>query len=78
MMTNFEILKSNESLLRTLVLNGVRICDIEYLEMYDDYRRLVREGHKKTYIVSYLEEQYGCPVPTIYRVVKRLERRLKV
>lgn len=74
----YEILKANESLLRTLVLSKVRVNDIEWLEMYSDYKRLIKEGHKKTYIVSYLEEQYGCPVPTIYRVVKRLDRGLKV
>ena len=78
MMRVFETLKANESLLKILVLNGVRVADIEWLEMYDDYRRLMNEGHKKTYIVSYLEEQYGCPVPTIYRVVRRLERSLRI
>ena len=78
MTTAYDILKTNESLLRVLVLNGVNAGDIEHLEMYVDYRRLMSEGHKKTYVVSYLEEQYGCPVPTIYRVVKRMEKRIKI
>lgn len=77
-MRAIDILKTFESTLKVLVKNGVNIADVEHIEMYMDYKRLASEGHKKTYIVSYLEEQYNCPVPTIYRVVKRMEKTLKI
>lgn len=77
-MNTYDILKTFQSTLTMLVKNGVNVADVEYIDMYADYKRLMGEGHKKTYIVSYLEEQYGCPVPTIYRVVKRMEKVLRI
>jgi hypothetical protein len=76
-MKQYDVLKVAESVLRMLSKNGVDVKDVEHLAMYEDLKRLEREGHKKTYIVHYLGEQYKAPPATIYRVEKRMEREMK-
>lgn len=75
-MTQFELMRTAESLLRVMNDNNIDVSDIKYMKMYDDYRRLKEEGHKVGYIVYYLSEQYGCGETTVYRVVKRMEKRI--
>lgn len=75
-MKQSEVLKMAESVLKVLVANDVDMNDVKHLEMYEDLKRLKSEGHKKMYIYSYLEEQYGVPMTTIYRVEKRMEREI--
>ena len=75
-MKQYDVLKVAESVLRMLSKNGVGVKDVEHLAMYEDLKRLEREGHKKTYIVHYLGEQYNTPPATIYRVEKRMEREM--
>ena len=75
-MTQFELMRTAESLLRVMNDNNIDVSDIKYMKMYDDYIRLKEEGHKVVYIVYYLSEQYGCGETTVYRVVKRMEKRI--
>lgn len=73
-MKQCDVLKMAESVLKMLIANDVDMNDVKYLRMYEDLKRLKSEGHKRMYIYSYLEEQYGVPMTTIYRVEKRMER----
>lgn len=73
-MTHYELLKMAESALRMCVEHGVTVKDVEMIHVYEDYDRMEREGHKKTFIVAYLSEQYGVPVATIYRLAKRMRK----
>lgn len=75
-MTQYEALRFAESALRMLTDGGVDAKDVKYLDMYDDFVRLSGEGHKRTYIMYYLAERYGCDRATIYRVVARMQRNL--
>ena len=45
--------------------------DHRYVEMYDDYIRLTNEGHKKTYIMQYLADEYNVDERTLYRVINK-------
>ncbi|MCI6672423.1 MAG: hypothetical protein PUG96_02455 [Prevotellaceae bacterium] len=76
-MTQYELLKTTESLLSVLSKNNIDANDVKYLELYGEYRRLKDEGHKVCYIVHYLSEQYNCGVATVYRVVKRMEQAIE-
>lgn len=73
-MKQYELMKSAESVLKLLAKNNIDIKDVERLRMYEDYARLKREGHKMTYIVYYLTEQYSVGSATVYRVAKRMEQ----
>jgi hypothetical protein len=73
-MTHYELLKSGESLLNTIRKNGVTADDVRYLEVFENLERMEREGHKKTFIVAYLCNQYDISEATPYRVANRMRR----
>ena len=75
-MTHYDFIKIAESTLRTAVRCGVTVQDVELLHVYEEYTRMEREGHKKTFIVEYLSELYHVPVTTIYRVARRMRQDL--
>lgn len=76
-MTQYELLKTAESLLAVLMSNDVDAKDVKYLEMYQEYMRLKKEGHKVGYVVYYLSHQYECSEATVYRVVKRMTQKIR-
>ena len=73
-MTHYELLKSGESLLNTIRKNGVTADDVRYLEVFENLERMEREGHKKTFIVAYLCNQYDISEAALYRVANRMRR----
>lgn len=75
-MRQYEFLKAVESVAKKMLDNGVNAADVEYLSMYEDYERMVAEGHKMTFIFYWLSEQYGVSERTIIRAVKRMGRQL--
>lgn len=75
-MRQYEFLKAVESVAKKMRDNGVSASDVEYLAMYEDYERMVAEGHKMTFIFYWLSEQYGVSERTIIRAVKRMGRQL--
>ena len=76
-MTQYELLKTAESLLVVLMSNDVDAKDVKYLEMYQEFMRLKKEGHKVGYVVYYLSQQYECSEATVYRVVKRMTQKIR-
>lgn len=54
-----EILKLNKGMLKTCRKVGIRMEDVQYIELYNDYNRLLDEGEKVSYIVAVLAERYN-------------------
>lgn len=73
-----ELLKLNKDVIRILLEYNVDTNSIKYIEMYEDYLRLMNEGHKKYYVVSYLSGVYGISERTVFRAVKKLGRDVEV
>lgn len=69
-----ELLNLNERYFQLLNDNGVRIEDVQYLDLYRDYKRLSADGLKQSYIVAHLSDEYDIPERTIYRVIARLSK----
>ena len=76
-MTQYELLKTAASLLTVLMDNDIDAKDVKYIELYKDYLRLKKEGHKVGYVVYYLRQQYECSEATVYRVVKRMTQKIR-
>lgn len=76
-MTQYDLLRTAESLLNILTANDVDAKDVKYLDLYEDFVRLKDEGHKVCYIVYYLSQQYECSEATVYRVVKRMAQDIR-
>ena len=56
-MNGYELLLLNKNILQVMKDASLDIGDIKYLPMYQEYVRLMKEGHKKTYIVQYLSDE---------------------
>ena len=47
--------------------------DVQYIELYNDYNRLLDEGEKVSYIVAVLAERYNVCEGKVYTLIKRLQ-----
>lgn len=47
--------------------------DVQYIELYNDYNRLLDEGEKVSYIVAVLAERYNVCERKAYTLIKRLQ-----
>lgn len=51
-MNRYELLKLNESLLKSLVRNRISPKEVTNIEIYELYREMLAKHHKITYIVT--------------------------
>ncbi len=68
-----EILKLNRELLNICRNIGIRVDDVQYIELYNDYNRLLDDGEKVSYIVAVLAERYAVSERKVYTLIKRLQ-----
>ena len=68
-----EILNLNKELLKNFRQAGIRIEDVEYIELYKEYPNLYNKGEKTTYIVSVLADKYDISERTVYDIIKRFK-----
>lgn len=47
--------------------------DVQYIELYNDYNRLLDEGEKVSYSVAVLAERYNVCERKVYTLIKRLQ-----
>ena len=73
-----EILKLGQKWLEMLQKSCIKMEDVRYLEMYDEYVRMVEEGLKKSHIVARLVEVYHVSERQIYYIVKKFSQDCKV
>lgn len=63
----------NEGLLNVLQRVGIRVDDVRYVDLYNDYRLLIEKGEKVSYIVAVLSSKYNVSERTVYGLLKRLQ-----
>lgn len=68
-----DFLNVAKSVIDTARRNDVRIDDVDNLEMFGNYKRLVAEGHKVEYILQYLSDVYGYSPRHIRRICDRMD-----
>lgn len=72
-MTKYEFFKSVRSVCSIMRKNGMRSQDAQFAAMYEDYTRMVAEGHKYIYIRYYLSQEYGIGKTKINELVKMMQ-----
>lgn len=68
-----EILNLNKELLKNFQQAGIRIEDVEYIELYKEYHTLFNRGEKVSYIVTILADKYDVSERTVYDIIKRFK-----
>lgn len=76
-MTRYELIKSAESILRLCDAAGIDPKEANYLQVFEDWQRLTKEGHKKAWILAYLSQQYEISEATIKRIARKFTKRVK-
>jgi hypothetical protein len=76
-MTTYELLRSSENLLRLIVANRIALTDVTHLEIFAQYEKMKKEGHKVGYITVHLADKYGMTERGIYKVVRRLSKNVE-
>jgi len=73
-----EILKLNKGLLNVFQKLGIRIDDVRYIELYNDYKKLLDSGEKVSYIVALLSDRYNVSERKVYELIKRFKSDCKL
>lgn len=73
-MTVFDILNLYQTPFKWMLERGIHLEDVNYIDLYKDYSRMIAEGEKVTYIVAVLAAKYRICERKVYTLLKRLSR----
>lgn len=68
-----DVLYFNRELINKLKVAGVRLEDVQYVDLYSDYKDMLEKGEKVSYIVAVLSERYGICERKVYALIKRFQ-----
>ena len=71
-MTVFDILNLYQTPFRLMLKSGIHIEDVNYIDLYKDYSRMIAHGDKVTYVVAVLADKYQVSERKVYTLLKRL------
>lgn len=77
-MTVYDLIKVYEGPMNVLNEYNVNLSDVKYIELYREYLRMKSEGHKLTYIVAFIMDEYEVGQATVYRVIEKFGKSLKM
>ena len=72
-MKAIELIQFSAKALKALTKLGIRADDVQYINLWFDYHKLVAESGKKTYAEEVIAEEYGISTRSVKRIIKRFE-----
>lgn len=75
-MTRYELIKSAESLLLACDAAGIDPKEARYIDVYEEWTRLTKEGHKKVWILAYLSQEYNISEATVKRIARKMRKKV--
>lgn len=72
-MKYYELLQVNKSFIQLLKKNGVVLTDVEMINIYEKYLKMIKTSEKRTYIMQKLADEAGIALRTLYVVINRME-----
>lgn len=73
-----EILNFNKELLKKFQKAGIRMEDVEYIDLFNEYLALVAQGEKVSYIVATLADKYTISERKVYDLIRRFKTDCKL
>lgn len=73
-----EILKVSKKIVETLQNSCIRVSDVRYVALYEEYEAMVARGEKKSYAVAHLAEKYGISERKVFYVIKKFGADCKI
>lgn len=77
-MTVYDLIRVYEGPMNVLNDANVNLTDVRYVDLYKEFLRMKGEGHKLTYIVAFLMDEYSVGQATVYRVIDKFGKPVKV
>lgn len=77
-MNAYEFLLTHKGVMEQIQSLPIQPSDVRYLELYKEYSRLKDEGHKITYVLQYLSDEYNVDERTIFRIIKKFSTEVKM
>ena len=74
----WEIVKIGEKMLDMLQKSCMSMDDCKYLEMYEEYEKLMSEGARKARVAAYLAGKYRISERRVYYLLKKYGKECKV
>lgn len=68
-----EALTLSKPILDKMRQAGVKIDDVQYISMYEDYLSMKREGVKVSYIAEKLSEEYKIKPRKFFYIIKKFD-----
>lgn len=68
-----EILNLNRELLIYFQKAGIRLDDVQYIDLFNEYRTLSAQGEKVSYIVARLATEYAVSERKVYNLIRRFK-----
>ena len=68
-----EILNLHKELLKNFQKAGIRLDDVEYIDLYKEFRTLQNNGEKVSYIVAILADKYCVSERKVYDLIRRFK-----
>lgn len=73
-----EMLKIGRIFLETLQESCIKINDVRYVGMYEEYLRIMEETNKTSYAAAVLSEKYGISERQFFYIIKRFGQDCKI
>lgn len=68
-----EILNLNRELLIYFQKAGIRLDDVQYIDLFNEYRSMSTQGEKVSYIVARLASEYAISERKVYSLIRRFK-----
>jgi hypothetical protein len=75
-MKAYEVIALAQTPIEWLIRNGINPSSVKHLGMFYEYRRMVEEGWKKTYIVACLCDKYEVGRTKFFELIGEFEREM--
>ena len=77
-MTQFELIKTNETILKAMLRYKIGILEVNNLMIYEEYKARKARKEKIGYIMCSLKEKYNISERSIYGIVKRMGKKIEI
>ena len=58
--------------MKMLIKRKISLSDAHYVELYEDYVRMIADGQKVTYVVAVLAERYNISERKVYKLIRTM------
>ena len=73
-----EMLKLSRCCLELLQKSCINIRDCRFIDLYDEYERMISGGEKISYVVAILSERYEISERQVYYVIRKFSSDCKI